>query len=360
MMSQTPTPISPVEQHKKDLATIQREINDLQSKVNLSSVHDKLEDLQIKVNGLSKRIADLRQKNYIFDTNLENYAKEFARKWQPIQANLRMKLNLEVIQLKADFKPIEQKLSIASSQINNLAFTRQILDPLKVNVATISKKVSASENLLRGLYNSFESDLNKFNKYLLNIEFSVKEFETSNLKLLAHEFLVMGVKCVWTKDGKKDKDDPEGILFLTDQRLIFEQRQEVATKKILFITKERELRQEILVDIPIRLVESIKTSKQGIFKNQDYLDLIFSSGAQYNNAQFHLQNQDCEDWKALINKVQSGDFDKNRIEPVDQEILDKVKNAPTICPQCSATINVAILRGMDQISCEFCGAIIRL
>jgi len=214
--------------------------------------------------------------------------------------------------------------------------------------------------MLRGLYNSFESDLNKFNKYLFNIEFSIKEFETSNIKLLAHEFLIMGVKCVWTKDGKKDKDDPEGILFLTDQRLIFEQKQEVATKKILFFTKERELRQEILVDIPIRLVESKKTSKQGIFKNQDYLDLIFASGAQYANAQFHLQNQDCEDWKALINKVQSGDFDKNRIAQVDQEILDKVKNAPTICPQCGATINVPILRGMDQISCEFCGAIIKL
>ncbi|MDO9085638.1 MAG: hypothetical protein Q7U53_05460 [Anaerolineaceae bacterium] len=360
MMSQTPTPISPVEQHKKDLATIQREINDLQSKVNLSSVHDKLEDLQSKVSGLSKRIADLRQKNYIFDTNLEVNAKEFVKKWQPIHANLRVKVNQEANQLKADLKPVEQKISLASSQLNNLAFTRQILDPIKINVTTLSKKVSASESLLRGLYNSFESDLNKFNKYLLNIEFSVKEFETSNIKFLAHEFLVMGGKCIWTKDGKKDKDDPEGILYLSDQRLIFEQKQEVATKKILFITKERELRQEILVDIPVRMIETVKTSKQGIFKNQDYLDLIFASGAQYSNAQFHLQNQDCEDWKTLINKTLSGDFDKNRIEQVDQEILDKVKNAPTICPQCSATINVQILRGMDQISCQFCGAIIKL
>ena len=41
----------------------------------------------------------------------------------------------------------------------------------------------------------------------------------------------MGVKAVWTKDGKEDKSDPEGTLYLTDQRLLFEQKEEVATKK---------------------------------------------------------------------------------------------------------------------------------
>ncbi|PKO07382.1 MAG: hypothetical protein CVU41_01400 [Chloroflexi bacterium HGW-Chloroflexi-3] len=359
-MSQTPTPISPLDQLKKDLVTMQREVNDLQSKVNLSSIHDKLEDLQTKVNGLNKRISDLRQKNYIFDTTLEVNAKDFVKRWQPIHTTTKIRLNQELIHLKVDIKPIEQQLVKASANPNNVTLTRQILNSLKVSVENLSKKVSSSEALLRGMYDSFERELNSFTKNLLNIEWTVKEFESSNIKLLMHEFLIMGVKAVWTRDGKEDKDDPGGILYLTDQRIFFEQKEEVATKKFLFITKERELRQEVLIDIPVQMIESVQTTKQGIFKNQDFLDINFTSGAQYNSAQFHIHNQNCEDWKGLINKVQSGDFEKNRTKEVDKEVIEKIKNAPTICPQCGATIAMPILRGMEQYSCEFCGGIIKL
>ncbi len=359
-MGQTSTPISPIEQLKKELAATQRDANDLQSKVNLSAIHDKLEDLQTTVNGLEKRIRDLRQKNYIFDPTLEINAQNLVRRWQPIQTTTKVRLNQELIHLNAEIKPIEQQVVRASANPNNVAMTRQILNPLNVSIENLSKKISASESLLRGMYDLFERELNLYTKNLQNIEWTVKAFESSNIKLLVHEFLIMGVKAVWTKDGKEDKDDPEGILYLTDQRIFFEQKEEVATKKFLFITKERELRQEVLIDIPVQMIESVQTAKQGIFKNQDFLEINFASGAQYNSAQFHIHNQDCEDWKGLINKVQSGDFDKNRTEEVDKEVIEKIKNAPTICPQCGATITVPILRGMEQYSCEFCGFIIKL
>ena len=266
-MSQAQNPISPVEQLKKDLAATQRELNDLQSKVNLSSYQDRLEDIQTKVNGLQKRIINLRQKNYIFDTTLEENAQNLAKRWQPIHTTTRVKLNQEVIHLKSDIKPIEQQLVRASANPSNVTFSRQILNPLKVRLENLSEKVSASERLLGGMYDSFERELNTFTRNLHNIEWTVKEFESSNVKLLMHEYLIMGVKAVWTRDGDEDKDDPEGILSLTDQRILFEQKEEVATKKFLFITKERELVQEVLVDIPVQLIEGVQTSKQGVFKN---------------------------------------------------------------------------------------------
>lgn len=359
-MSNSQTPISPAEQLKKDLASQQREVNELQSKVNLSSLADRIEDINTKINGLSRRVNDLRKKDYIFDTNLEKNSHEFLKKWQPIHTNLRIKLNQESASLKTNMKTIEDQLLKASSNMNNLHFSRNLLNPLKVLIENLSKKIEASERMLRGMYDSFERELNIFNKYLSNIEWSVKEFESSNLKLFPQEFLIMGVKSVWTRDGDKDKDDPEGILFLTDQRIVFEQKQEVATKKFLFITRERELIQELLVDIPLSYIETINTAKKGIFKNQDYLEINFASGAQYSQTTYHLQNQDCEDWKALINRVLSGNFDKNRTEEVDQEMLEKIKNVPTICPQCGATIKVQIIRGMDQFTCEFCGVVIKI
>lgn len=359
-MAQAQTPISPSEQLRRDLSTTQREVNDLQTKVNLSTLFDKLEDIQTKVNGLQMRIIDLRQKNYVFDTALEENAQNLAKRWQPVYSTVKLRLNQEINHLKTEINPIEQQLVRASANPNNINYSRQILNPLKVSIENLSKKVSASERLIGGLYDSFERELNIFTNNLQNIEWTIKEFESSNIKLLMHEYLIMGVESVWTKDGKEDKDDPTGTLYLTDQRILFEQKEEVATKKFLFITKERELLQEVLVDIPIHLIEGVQTTKQGIFKNKDYLEVTFTPGAQYNSAQFRIHNQKSEDWKGLINKVLSGDFDKNRIEKVEQEVLDKIKNAPTICPQCGATLTAPILRGMLQYSCEFCGCIIKL
>ncbi len=359
-MGKNQTPISPAEQLKKDLASRQREVNSLQTKVNLSSLSDQMEDINTKVTGLSRRISELRKRNYIFDQNLENNAQDFLKKWQPIFTNLKFKLTQERNSLKPEISSIENQLVRVSSSVNNVSISRPLLNTLDVQIKTLTEKITASERMFRGMYDSFERDLNIFLKNLTNIEWTVKEFELSNLKLYPHEFIIMGVKSTWTRDGDKDKDDPEGILFLTDQRIIFEQKQEVATKKFLFITRERELIQEILVDIPLKYIGNISTSKQGIFKNQDFLDIDLSAGAQYSKAVFHLQGQDCEEWKALINKVLSGDFDNNRVKEVDQEVLNKIKNAPTVCPQCSGTINVKIIRGMDEITCEFCGAVIKL
>ena len=48
-------------------------------------------------------------------------------------------------------------------------------------------------------------------------------------------------------------DETEGILFLTDQRLIFERREKEARKKILFITTASELVKELRWEVaPIR------------------------------------------------------------------------------------------------------------
>jgi len=349
-----------MDQLKNELSTTQRSVHELQNKVNLSAIQDKLEDIHNKVSGLEKRISDLRQKKYIFDTSLEKNARDLVKRWLPIHNSTKVRLNQEVIHLRTDIKPIEQQLSKVSSNINNITLSRQYLQPLKVNIENLSNKISSSESLLRGLYDSFERELLVFSQTLQNIEWTVKEFESSNIKLFLNEFLVMGVKAVWTKDGKEEKDDPEGVLFLTDQRILFEQKEEIATKKFLFITKERELVQNVLIDIPIKLVESVQASKQGVFKNHDFLEIGFSSGAQYSSAQFHIHNQDCEDWKGLINKINAGDFDKDRTEELDSEVVEKIKNAPTICPQCGGTLSVQLIRGMDQFSCEFCGAIIKL
>jgi len=171
---------------------------------------------------------------------------------------------------------------------------------------------------------------------------------------------VRAVKATWTRDEKKDKEDPEGILFLTDQRLIFEQREEIATKKVLFITTERKKVQELEFEVPVFSIASVKATRQGMLKNEDWLDLEFESGAFARSAKLHLDGQNCNEWQALINQAKSRELDGDRALAVDEAAVAKVNSAPVICPSCGGTLSRPVLRGMQTITCDFCGRVIKL
>ena len=352
--------VSPAEQLQKDINSASLSIQSLQNKVTLSSVLDETEDIQTKVTGLKQQINNLRSTGYIFEKILEDNAVDLQKKWQAIQSGVKMKEYQESNSLKTDLRTIESQLALVQTNKNNIPYASKILAGLNVRVKNLEDKTTAVERTIRGMYNQLDKDLGTFLSHLKNIEQSFKDLNEACFTLLAQENLIQAVKAVWTKDGREDKNDPEGILYLTDQRMIFEQKEEVATKKVLFITTERKLIQECLFEFPVRAIQTIKATEQGVFKNKDFLDLLLSSEAPYHQIQFHLIGQDSGEWNSIINNVLNGTYDKDRTIPIDETVIEKIKNAPTNCPNCNGAITIEILRGMDQIHCEYCGTIIRL
>ncbi len=349
-----------LEEIKRELASFQRDIASIRDSVNLSNITDEIEDKKTLVSGFPLRIQNLRAENYVFDNDLEKQIIQLKNRWISNEIEIKRAISRESLPLKNDLRQLELQLKQAELQKNNPIQAKRLFSSLKFSHDNLKSKVDSSTKAVKGLYDSLNTEIYKMDQFLKSVEFSYKELNEACFKLLAHENLIMAVEALWTKDGKEDKNDPKGCLFLTDQRLIFEQKEEVATKKVLFVTTERKLVQEELFSIPLASIDEMKATEQGLFKNKDFLDLKLNSQATYHQIQLHLFGQDSADWVSMINKVNSGDYDKNRTKEVPQEIIDKIKNAPTICPSCGATIKAVILRGMDQFDCEYCGAVIRL
>jgi len=195
--------------------------------------------------------------------------------------------------------------------------------------------------------------------HLTKLEWMLTEISEATFKMLASESGIMAVKAVWAKNGKKDKSNPEGVLYLTDQRIIFEQKEKIATKKVLFIATEKKLVQDTLWQVPVVLVEDVKPRKEGFLNKDDYIELTFGSGAPFALLHLHIWQRG-DEWQALIQQAKAREFDDNRAIPIDEELAERVKNAPTKCPSCGGAIKQPILRGMENINCEFCGDVIRL
>jgi outer membrane murein-binding lipoprotein Lpp len=346
------------EQVKSDIQSLQSSMRELQSSVRLADLRDSAEDLGTSVKGLHERIKSLRERGYAFEKELEGRASAFDKQWSGIEPDLKAQIEKETLGLKRSLSPLESQITAVAGDSSSPVSLKSRVERIKSQVTTLEGRVEAIEESIRGEYDQFSSEVSKLKSHLTRLEWMMTEISEASFSLLATESGIMAVKAVWAKGEKQKKGDPKGVLYLTDQRIIFEQKQKVATKKVLFVTTERKLVQETLWEAPVVLVEETKSRDEGFLGKDDYIDLLFKSGAPYDLVHIHIWHPG-DEWVSLINRAKTGDFDKTRAIPIDEEVIEKVKNAPTKCPSCGGAINQVILRGMDRMDCDYCGDTIR-
>jgi hypothetical protein len=241
-------------------------------------------------------------------------------------------------------------------------------------LASLEGKVGAALRSLQGMYDALDDNVNQTQQQLDDISWTLQQAEQACFGFLATECPVEAVPANWKKPG--DKDGVDGVLYLTDQRLLFEQKEEIATKKVLFITTAKEKVQTLQWAVPVGQVEKAVGSTRGLMGKDDFLTLTLVEGAglagpegntlyddmgrPLRTTELHLKGEKGETWQGFIGRVKSGEIAKERTVPVDQAVAETVSNAPTKCPNCGATLTQTILRGQTEITCEFCGSVIRL
>ena len=350
---------SPAQQIASDISALQTKIGWLQESVRLTKTRDTIEDVQTNVNGMAQRLVSLRTQGYVFERDLENQAQSLVSSWALLYPNVQSQINMQSSILMNSLRPIEMQMPQLSSMASNPGMARGMLSNLQSAVSQLESQVTAAERTIDGMYDQFNNQVYDATKHLDDIEYLLTQLAEASFKLLPTEAGIAAVKAVWCKTGKEQNDDPEGVLYLTDQRILFEQKQEIATKKVLFVVTEKKKVQDVQLDTPVALVEKVDTSKQGMFNKDDHIAIHFASGAPVQMADFHIWQENTA-WQALINRARTKDFDKDRAVAFDQAAADKVKAAPSQCPSCGGNITAVVLRGMDSLTCEYCGFVIRL
>jgi len=345
---------SPAQQIADDIRALQNKVNSLQDGVRLAKVRDAVEDMQTKVTSQPQRIMTARGRGYVFEKDLEAQAQSFADSWAMLYPNLQSQINLQSSALMNSLRPIEMQMPQLTASAYNPAAARGTLNTMQSAVSQLESKVSAAERTIRGMYDQFERQVSEFIRHLDQVEYMLTQLAEATFGLLPTEGGIAAVKAVWCKTGKEQKDDPEGVLYLTDQRLIFEQKEEIATKKVLFIATEKQKVQGLQLEAPVALVDNVQTSKAGLLKNEDHIEVRFQPGAPVQSAHFHIW-QECALWQGLVNRAKSKDFDKGRAVAIDQAEVEKVKAAPTQCPACGGAITQVVMRGQERSSASSAG-----
>ncbi len=332
----------------------------IQNEIMLTYVNDDVEDISSAINALPANIENIRARGYVFKSYLERKAETLLNQWNEIQPQVASAVQTQSQALQRDANQVQAALN-----------RRQLAT---AGLTALESKVEAARRNVEGMYDTLDNNVNQTQQQIDDISWTLQQIEQASFGLMPTEAPVEAVPANWKKPG--DKDGVDGVLYLTDQRLLFEQKEEVATKKVLFITTAKEKVQALSWAVPVGQVEKAVGSRRGLMSKDDFLTLTIQEGAGLQDAEgqflyddmgrpmrtteLHLKGESGEAWQGFIGRIKSGEVDKERTVPVDAAAEEAVANAPTKCANCGGTFTQKIMRGMTEITCEFCGSVTRL
>jgi hypothetical protein len=334
---------------------LQQEIdrfNSIQNDLQLTRCTTDLGDVDAAVNALPANIAAVRARGYVFKNYLERKADTLATQWRDLRPRVESSIQTQ-----------SQQLRLQANQVQASHNRRQ---RATAAMSALESQASAAQRSLQGMYDPLNDNVLQTQKQLDDIVWTLNQAEQASFGWLATEAPVEAVSANWRKPD--DKDGVGGVLYLTDQRLVFEQIEEVATKKVLFIATEKKKVQALGWEVPVANIATAAGSHRGFMNKDDYLTITTTPGSgiktpegnTYPTADIHLMGETGEAWQGFIGRVKNGDVAKERTVPVDEKAAAAVANAPTKCGTCGATISQPILRGQTEIACQYCGSVIRV
>lgn len=342
------------------LLALESSMQSLAGGVSLESTHVAIAELEQGVIDLEALIEDVRRRGYRYKNYLERKAETLKRKWRETEPALRR----EVTQAESGLLPAYNRLAERyNSAIQMGSAGGSYVTAIEQGIRDLETRVRSSDSAIHTIYGRVLDTYRQTKAQIDDVLWLLDAAEEASFDWLLGENPIQAVLAKWWRDG--DKLGPSGVLFLSDQRLLFEQKEKVATKKVLFITTDSETVQELVFQAPVGSIESCSASSKGLFGHQDHIDVTFSEG-NYQNAHFHLDGQDSEMWVGLINRVANGDIQSERYyaegetPESDQAALDKAfAGAPSKCEACGAPLDEKLVKGQRQIECEYCGTVMR-
>jgi hypothetical protein len=283
-------------------------LESLRDRSSLSQVQTDMNELDSALTHAVNLLESARDKGYIYQQDLDEIAYQAMDRWQGIRQQLQGSIPQQAAAFQSQLNPLGAQVSSLNSMLGNPIAATPMLTNTSSQVNVLLNELGQIESNLQGSFAEIENQAYQLTSRLNSIHWILGQLGEAKFRLADGENLVMAVQARWDQVGD---DDPEGILYLSNKRLIYERKEKVATKKVLFITMAQELVQEVLIDQDLTNIKNTKAVNKGIFGHQDFMEVEFSD-PKLGVVPFHLNGQSCEDWVNWVQKAKSGEIENDR------------------------------------------------
>lgn len=326
----------------------------LRENAGFPSITRELSDLSATVMKLPGEVGKIRTRGYAFRSYLEHKAEVLSERWDEVRQSAERTLEQEREHLRAQVRNLEQKMDMIRQAVTaSPQKAESLITDMDANVTELEKRVGSGDTLVKNVYSSLRQDIQQTQSQIAEINWIMDQKEEATFPFLAGETVFLAAKAQWVTG----KDDPEGMLFLTDQRLVMEQKQKVG--KVLGIFGGKKV-QDVSWEVHLHQVEKVEAENKGFFGGKDMLYFTLGAGAPYPKITVEVKGSaNCKFWVKQIQRMSTGEVNDERAIAPDQELIESLRKAPTDCHVCGASLPM-LTAGQKQIECMYCGSIIRL
>jgi len=320
---------------------------DLVKRVQMTDIVKETVSLGNKIEGLPESIDGVRSRGYKFRSYLENKIDVMAEQWDTVNDRIELWLDEESAELDdelADAEKAHQRLSSRASQ--------RRLDKLVAALDTLETQVEASEEKIKALYNEVNREMSTTANQLAQINKQLDWLEAADVELNAGEGLFIAAEAEY--DDNRDK--PDGFIYVTDQRIIFEQNE----KKGGMLGFGGKNVKEVLWEVSHDQVEKVVPANEGFGGGKDMMTLKLGSGAPYSEITCEIKGGiEADYWAQQVNRAAKGLISQESAVEPDPELIERLQNAPTECPNCGGVLD-KLAAGANEVTCKYCGNVVRI
>lgn len=291
-----------------DAAMLQSSLENLQLSALLTNVQNDAAQLDSTLNRVLDLLESARNKGYAYQKDLEELAYAAASQWQTVSPQVQTAIQQKSANLQARIAPLAGQVQLLNNAFGNPAAAANLLRNAQSQTNLLLDESGRAATEIENLYNNIETHAYQLETRLTQIHWALDQLAQAGFKLEKGEDLYSAVAARWDKEGK---DDPEGVLYLTSKRLIFERKEKIATKKVLFITLASELVQEVAFAQPLNTIKAHKAANKGLFGHQDFLEITFSE-PKLGTLALHLNGQPSEKWNQALKAAINGSLEQDR------------------------------------------------
>ncbi len=288
------------------VSSLQSSLSSLQTQSSFDDLIEELNRLDRDLTHAVDLLESARDKGFVYQKELDDLALEALQAWEQVYQHTANQVDQQEATFHTRLSPLNGQVSQLNTRLSNPTAASSQLRITESNVNDLLRDVGTLRSNLRNQYSEVQNKVYTLNGKLTTIHWALTQLAEARFQTSEGENLVMVVKTRWDQVGD---NDPEGILYLTSKRLIFERKEKVATKKILFITTASELVHEVMIDEPVADLRSVKAVNKGLFGHQDFLEVQFPKAG---DVALHLDGQDSKGWAALIERVRTGRIEDER------------------------------------------------
>jgi hypothetical protein len=299
------------------LDALKAKLTKLAAEIDLSGLTSSAESLERSLTYHQQAIKRLGDANYSRTDALSAILNAVDSPWQALKTDFDRHLAanrsaLEAVHARAN------ALIEAAGQTNRQDVTAQA----EVEVADLESRLKAAENGLSAQLKPLSDAASEIGNQLAVLEWGAKKWKDFP-DAQSGESLLIASEAEWLLTGD-DKQDPDGTLYMTDKRLIFERDEKTGKLLGMFGGKKQK---ETGLAVALSQIASVEAedARKGM-GTEDRIHLTITGDTDYPQTSFELKGRSSnEAWVEMLGKVRAGQsiFSAPHVDlpPLDDSML---------------------------------------